>query len=125
LEIIWALLIKNGVNHMSDTNQIPREEGIDHSLSLVREGYMFILNRLRSFNSNVFETRLLGKKAICMEGKEAAEIFYDTEKFKRKDAAPNRGIQTLFGKNGVCNCWALNQRCVKIHCFFCFAILKH
>ena len=86
---------------MSDTNQMPREEGIDHSLSLMREGYMYILNRRHSFNSNVFETRLLGKKAICMVGKEAAEVFYDTEKFKRKDAAPNRAVQTLFGKNGV------------------------
>lgn len=85
----------------SSQNQMPREEGIDHSLSLIREGYMYILNRRQSFNSNVFETRLLGKKAICMLGKEAAEVFYDTEKFKRKNAAPNRAVQTLFGKNGV------------------------
>ena len=86
---------------MSNTNQMPREEGIDHSLSLMREGYMYILNRRHSFNSDIFETRLLGKKAICMGGKEAAEVFYDTEKFKRKNAAPNRVMQTLFGKNGV------------------------
>lgn len=89
------------MNDMSDTKQMPREEGIDHSLSLMREGYMYILNRRQSFNSNVFETRLLGKKAICMVGNEAAEVFYDSEKFKRKDAAPNRAVQTLFGKNGV------------------------
>ena len=82
-------------------NQMPREEGIDHSLCLMREGYMYILNRCRSFNSDIFETRLLGKKAICMGGKETAEIFYDPEKFKRKDAAPNRAVQTLFGRNGV------------------------
>ena len=36
-----------------------------------------------------------------MGGKEAAEIFYDPEKFKRKDAAPNRVMETLFGQNGV------------------------
>ncbi|MFS0726307.1 cytochrome P450 [Paenibacillus sp. 1P07SE] len=86
---------------MSNTNQMPREQGIDHSLSLMREGYLYILNRRHSFNSDVFETRVLGKKVICMGGKEAAEVFYDTEKFKRKDAAPNRVVQTLFGKNGV------------------------
>ena len=86
---------------MSNAKKMPREEGIDHSLSLVREGYMYILNKRRSFNSDIFETRLLGKKAICMGGKEAAELFYDPEKFKRKDAAPNRVVQTLFGKNGV------------------------
>ncbi len=86
---------------MSNTNKIPREEGIDHSLSLIREGYRYISNRRQSFHSDIFETRLLGKKAICMGGKEAAEVFYDTEKFQRKDAAPNRVVQTLFGKNGV------------------------
>ncbi|GAA0343476.1 fatty-acid peroxygenase [Bacillus carboniphilus] len=59
------------------------------------------MNRRRSFNSDVFETRLMGKKAICMGGKEAAEIFYDPDKFKRKGAAPNRLVQTLFGKDGV------------------------
>ena len=86
---------------MSNINQMPKEEGMDHSLSLVREGYMYISNRRLSFNSDVFETRLLGKKAICMGGKEAAEVFYDTEKFKRKDAAPNRVMETLLGQNGV------------------------
>lgn len=90
-----------GMNHMLNTKQMPREEGIDHTLSLMREGYMYILNRRKSFNSDVFETRLLGQKAICMGGKEATEIFYDSDKFKRKDAAPNRAVQTLFGKNGV------------------------
>jgi fatty-acid peroxygenase len=90
------------MNHMSENkNQMPREEGIDHSLSLLREGYMYILNRRQSFHSNVFETRLLGKKAICMSGKEAAEVFYDHDKFKRKGAAPKRAVQTLFGENGV------------------------
>ena len=86
---------------MSNAGKMPKEEGIDHSVSLIREGYLYILNKRRSFNSDIFETRLLGKKAICMGGKEAAELFYDVEKFKRKDAAPNRVVQTLFGKNGV------------------------
>ncbi|WP_281257345.1 cytochrome P450 [Bacillus oleivorans] len=83
------------------SNMMPHEKGIDHTLSLLREGYLYILNRRRSFSSDVFETRLLGKKAICMGGKEAAEIFYDPEKFQRKGAAPNRLVQTLFGKKGV------------------------
>lgn len=82
-------------------NNMPREKGIDNSLELLKEGYTYITNRSQDFNSDVFQTRLLGQKAICMVGEEAAEIFYDTEKFKRKNAAPNRLIQTLFGENGV------------------------
>lgn len=86
---------------MSFTNKMPREEGIDQSLKLLREGYLYVSNRCQSFHSNIFETRLLGKKTICMRGKEAAELFYDTEKFKRTLATPNRTIQTLTGKHGV------------------------
>lgn len=86
---------------MTHTNHMPEEKGLDHSLSLIREGYMYISNRRHSFNSNIFKTRLLGKKAICMVGKDAAKIFYDSEKFKRHNVAPNRAVQTLFGKNSV------------------------
>lgn len=86
---------------MAETNPIPKEEGMDHSLNLLREGYTFILNRRRGFNSNVFETRLLGQKAICMGGAEAAEIFYDESKFIRAGAAPQRVLDTLFGQGGV------------------------
>lgn len=93
--------INLGDDHMTHTNHMPEEKGLDHSLSLIREGYMYISNRRHSFNSNIFKTRLLGKKAICMVGKDAAKIFYDNEKFKRHNVAPNRAVQTLFGKNSV------------------------
>lgn len=83
------------------TNLVPKEEGIDHSLNLLREGYLYILNRRQSFHSDLFETRLLGKKAVCMGGKEAADLFYDNSKFKRAGVAPNRVAETLFGKKGV------------------------
>lgn len=83
------------------TNLMPKEEGIDHSLNLLREGYLYILNRRQSFHSDLFETRLLGKKAVCMGGKEAADLFYDNSKFKRAGVAPNRVAETLFGKKGV------------------------
>lgn len=83
------------------TNSVPKEEGIDNSLNLLREGYLYILNRRQSFHSDLFETRLLGKKAVCMGGKEAAELFYDNSKFKRAGVAPNRVAETLFGKKGV------------------------
>lgn len=55
----------------------------------------------QSFQSDVFETRLLGEKAICMKGKEAAKLFYDNNKFKRAGAAPKRAQKTLLGEGGV------------------------
>jgi len=75
--------------------------GIDQSVNLFREGYLFMLNRRKSLQTDVFETRFFGKKAICMGGKEAAELFYDNDKFERYGAAPNRVRETLFGEKGV------------------------
>lgn len=86
---------------MENINEIPRDEGIDHSLALLKEGYEYILNRRKSLQTNIFETRILGKKAICMGGKEVRQLFYDQTKFQRQDAVPNRIIETLFGKNSV------------------------
>ncbi len=68
---------------MAGGTRIPREKGLDNSLSLMQEGYLYIPNRCRQYQSNIFETRLLGKKAICMSGEEAAEIFYDNDRFQR------------------------------------------
>ncbi|MFC4559555.1 cytochrome P450 [Virgibacillus kekensis] len=80
---------------------IPKEKGIDHTLTMMMEGYKYIANRRNRFRSNIFETRLLGQKVICMGGEEAAEVFYDNDKFKRKGAAPKRIQKSLFGENGV------------------------
>src|SRR5690625_5080343 len=80
---------------------IPKENGLDNSINVLREGYMYIPNRRHSFHSDIFETRILGQKAICMGGKEAAALFYDNEKFKRHGAAPKRVQKTLFGEKGV------------------------
>ncbi|QXE01238.1 cytochrome P450 [Terribacillus sp. DMT04] len=85
---------------MSDTS-MPKEEGLDHSLAFLREGYEFILHRRKSFQSNIFETTLLWKKAICLGGKKGAELFYDPDKFMRAGAAPNRLVKTLFGEGAV------------------------
>ena len=38
---------------------------------------------------------------FCIGGKEAAEIFYDDEKFLRNGVAPKRVQKTLFGVGGV------------------------
>lgn len=86
---------------MTANNEMPKDEGIDHTLGLLEEGYKFILNRRKSLKSEIFETRILGKKAICMSGRDATEIFYTPDNFKRENAAPNRVVQSLFGKNSV------------------------
>ncbi|MDZ5713466.1 cytochrome P450 [Jeotgalibacillus haloalkalitolerans] len=80
---------------------VPRAKGIDNSLSLIKEGFTFLPNQRKKLGSDIFETRLLGKKAICMAGEEASELFYDTEKFKREDAMPKPLKMSLFGDGSL------------------------
>lgn len=81
--------------------QIPRDKCIDGTLTLLNEGYLYITNRTKRYHSNLFETRLLGKKTICIKGKEASRLFYNPELFKRKGALPKRVQKTLFGVSAV------------------------
>lgn len=53
------------------------------------------------FNSHIFETRIMGQKAICITGKEASKIFYSPNLFQRKGVAPKRIQKTLFGINAI------------------------
>ncbi|GGC96057.1 fatty-acid peroxygenase [Thalassobacillus devorans] len=86
---------------MNAVTPVPREKTLDNSLALLKEGYHFIQNRCETYGSDVFETRLLGEKVICMSGEEAAALFYDKDKFTRQNAAPKRIQKTLFGENAI------------------------
>jgi len=86
---------------MTVTKQIPKEEVLDSTLNLLKEGYQFIPNRLMKFDTNIFETRLLGQRAIVISGADAAELFYDTERMQRKNVVPKRIQKTIFGVGGV------------------------
>lgn len=81
--------------------QVPKEKSLDSTLNVLRDGYLFISNRTGQYNSDMFETHLLGQKVVCMIGEEAAKLFYDPEKFQRNGAAPQRIQETLTGRNSI------------------------
>jgi len=81
--------------------KIPQGKSFDATLSVARNGYTFVSDRCRELNTDLFETRLVFKKTICMRGAAAARLFYDTEYFERKNVAPNMVKSTLFGHGGV------------------------
>lgn len=83
------------------STSIPKEKCLDSTINLLTEGYLFIPNRMRKYNTTLFQTRLMGKKAICLTGKEAAELFYNQNLFTREGAIPRRIQQTLFGKKAI------------------------
>ncbi|WP_088005466.1 cytochrome P450 [Indiicoccus explosivorum] len=80
---------------------IPKAEGLDNTLALIKEGFHFIPSRREKLASDIFETRLIGRKAVCMAGEEAAAIFYDNNLFKRAGAAPKPLKQGLLGVGGI------------------------
>ncbi|MFD2835959.1 hypothetical protein ACFS3C_03080 [Azotobacter vinelandii] len=82
-------------------HRIPRDKGLDSTLALLHDPYRFIARRCRLHGSNLFETRLLLRKTLCMSGAEAARLFYDPERFVRHGAMPPRLQKTLFGVGGV------------------------
>ena len=68
--------------------QIPRDKSLDSTLALLREGYTFVSTRCERYRSDLFETRLMLRKAVFMMGEEAARIFYHAGRFTRKGALP-------------------------------------
>jgi fatty-acid peroxygenase len=84
-----------------DTRPAPRDRAFDSTLSLLREGYEFIGNRCRDLRTDIFVTRLLGKRVVCLQGRHAAAVFYDEQRFQRAGAVPRRVVTSLFGKGGV------------------------
>ncbi len=86
---------------MNSAKKIPCDKTIDNSLALLLEGYSFIQNRCNKYKTDIFQTRLLGQKAICMTGEDAAKVFYNNNYLKRKDVTPKRIQKTLTGQKGV------------------------
>jgi fatty-acid peroxygenase len=86
---------------MAETKPIPRDKGMDNTLALMTEGYLFIPNRTRKLETDIFRTRLLGQTTICMAGKDAARIFYDESKFRRRGAVPKRIQKSLMGEKAI------------------------
>ncbi|GAA0765875.1 cytochrome P450 [Clostridium subterminale] len=86
---------------MTINEHVKQDKNIDSSIALSQEGYMFIKNKIDQYKTDVFETRLLGKKVICISGEEGAKIFYDQELFQKNGALPKRVQKTLFGVDAI------------------------
>jgi fatty-acid peroxygenase len=73
----------------------PREPGLDHSMALLKEGYRFIGNRCQRYDSDVFETRLVMSRVLCVTGEDAARMFYVPDRFTRRGALPPTALTLL------------------------------
>lgn len=75
--------------------------GFDSTRALLGAPYDFIQDECRRHRSDVFQTRILLRRTLCMTGRDAARLFYDTERFQREGAAPRRIRRSLFGTGSV------------------------
>lgn len=80
---------------------MPRERAFDSTLALLRDPYGFIAAGCHRHRSDVFAGRLLLRPTIFMSGRDAAELFYQEERFQRAGAAPRRERKSLFGEGGL------------------------
>lgn len=74
---------------------IPREKSLDSTLALLADGYSFISKRCTRLQSDVFETRIMLRKAICVMGEDAAAMFYHPGRFTRRGALPPTTLMLL------------------------------
>jgi|SoiMethySBSTD1v2_1073268.scaffolds.fasta_scaffold1674372_1 hypothetical protein len=47
-------------------SQIPRGKNLDGALALLSDGYTFISKRCHRYQSDIFETRLMLQKVVCV-----------------------------------------------------------
>ena len=82
-------------------NNIPRLSAWSSAWGLAHEGFAFIYNRCRRLQSDLFEINVPFLKVVCISGPEAAQLFYDPQRFIRRKAVPKRIQKTLFGEKAV------------------------
>lgn len=81
--------------------QIPRIEGIDNTLALMRQGYGFISSHCDRLGVDGFRTRLMGREAVCLRGPEAAALLYGRSGLTRVGAMPTTVLRLLQDKGSV------------------------
>jgi fatty-acid peroxygenase len=82
-------------------SSIPRDPCFDATLAARRDPYRYVSRRARELGTDVFETRLLLRSTLCLTGGEAARLFYDPRRFRRRGASPVALQKTLFGQGGI------------------------
>jgi fatty-acid peroxygenase len=71
--------------------------GYDNTIALLEEGYRFIGNRCDELGTDIFGTRLMLRRVVCVRGEAAARMFYQPGRFTRRGAVPPSTLATLQG----------------------------
>lgn len=74
---------------------IPHTRAFDSSLAFLQNGYEFISRHCREYHSDIFQTRIMLRRAYCVTGAEAAQMFYEPGRFTRVGAMPPTTLSLL------------------------------
>lgn len=88
-------------SHSKPLSRMPHDRLPDSTLAFKRHGYAFIGRRCEHFGSDIFATRLLGKRHYCVRGADAARMFYEPGRFTRQGALPAFALKLLQDKGSV------------------------
>lgn len=80
---------------------IPRDSHFDSTLRFARDPYRYVSRQRKRLGSELFETRFMFQKTICMVGRDCVQLIYDPRRFRRRGAAPAAMQKTLLGTSGV------------------------
>jgi fatty-acid peroxygenase len=74
---------------------------LDNSLRMLAQGYAWLPDKRRAQQRRTVATRLMGRRAVGLEGPAGTRFFYDESHVRRAGALPEPVSGTLFGKGGV------------------------
>ena len=74
---------------------------LDSTVSLAHEGYTFISSRCDRLGSDIFWTRLAGKRVFCLRGASAAALLYGDAPLTRVGAMPKSAQHLLQDEGSV------------------------
>lgn len=83
------------------TDRMPKTASPDTTLAFLREGYAFISRQCDALGSDVFETRIMLHKVVCMRGPEAARLLYGSAHLTRVGSMPWTVLRLLQDKDSV------------------------
>lgn len=84
-----------------ERDRLPRLAGFDHTLSLRREGYLFISRRCDRLGTDGFRTRLMLRDVVCLRGPEASALLYGEGGVTRVGAMPRSVLWLLQDRGSV------------------------
>lgn len=74
---------------------------LDQTLAIAIKGYAWLPDLRRRADGPAVHTRVLGQKAVAIEGPHATRFFYDEGNLERHSALPLPVVATLFGRGAV------------------------